>query len=143
MGDFYLVALLLCRAAACALSRVVIHQAPIAAWRTTAGHNATPCSPKPMPVKARTAVAAMLYISIATTNPLAAQLRSSSRASQQATPSARSARPHDRASLWQRCPILNRPEAPPLPRGNTAERDPLPVQLPRSRCTDFSWTKNC
>src|SRR5437867_9655887 len=47
------------------------HQTAIAAWRTTAGHNATPCSPKPMPAKARTAVATMIYISISTTNPFA------------------------------------------------------------------------
>src|SRR6266550_8913577 len=66
--------------------RHATHQAPIAAWRTTAGHNTTPCSPKAIPAKARTAVAAMLYISIATTNPLAARLCVSSRASQQATP---------------------------------------------------------
>src|SRR5438093_10203306 len=99
MGDFYSLALLLCRAAACVLSRVVIHQTAITAWRTTAGHNATPYNPKAIPAKARTAVAGMLYISIATTNPLAARLCVSSRASQQATPSASNAAPATRPSI--------------------------------------------
>ena len=76
--------------------RQATHQAPIAAWRTTAGHNTTPYSCKPMPAKARTAVATRLYISIATTNPLVARLCVSSRASQQATPSASNAAPATR-----------------------------------------------
>src|SRR5439155_20706311 len=40
--------------------RHAAHQTAITAWRTTAGHNATPCSPKAMPAKARTATVATL-----------------------------------------------------------------------------------
>ena len=80
--------------------RQATHQAAIAAWRTTAGHNATPCSPKPMPAKARTAVASdVVHQHRGDQNPLAARLCVSSRASQQATPSASNAAPATRPSI--------------------------------------------
>src|SRR5438874_720078 len=100
-------------------------QAPIAAWRTTAGNNNTPCSPKPTPANARTAVATMLYISIATTNPLAARLCVSSRANKQATPSASKAAPATRP----RGMLAPEISAPSSSRTTTAGRavNPTPV----------------
>ncbi len=76
--------------------RHATHQTVIAAWTTTAGHKAMPTGCDRMPAAPRMTTAPRLYSTIAVTNPLAAQLCTSYRASQQATPSANSAAPATR-----------------------------------------------
>ena len=73
--------------------RHATHQTVIAAWSTTAGHQATPIGCDRMPATPRMTTAPRLYSTIALLTPRAAQLSASDRASQQATPSANSAAP--------------------------------------------------
>ena len=80
------------------LRSCVAHQTVMAAWRTTAGHNAMPTGCDRMPATPRMTTAPRLYRTIALTNPLAAQLCASYCASQQPTPSANSAVPATRPS---------------------------------------------
>ncbi len=76
-----------------------MHQTVMAACSTTAGHKATPTRCDPMPAAARINAKPKLYSTIAATNPLAARLCVSPRASQQATPSVSNAAPATHAKV--------------------------------------------
>jgi hypothetical protein len=76
-----------------------MHQTARTACRATAGHIKTPTSLTVAAAFARTAPAAQLYSSIATTNPRQARLGPSSRASQQAPPNESSAAPAMRPTI--------------------------------------------
>ncbi len=71
----------------------------MAACSATAGHSRTPIVCDRMPKAARIRTAPMLYSSIVVTNPLAARLCVSPRASQQATPSETNPAPPTRATV--------------------------------------------
>ena len=75
-----------------------MHQTASAACTATAGHVRMPTSLAPAPAFARTATAALLYNSIAATNPGTARFGPSLRASQQAQPNESKAAPAIRAT---------------------------------------------
>jgi hypothetical protein len=81
------------------LIRLTMHQTVMAACSTTAGHKATPTVCDQMPAAPRMTTAPRLYSTIAATNPLAAGLCVSPRASQQATPSGSNPPPPTRATV--------------------------------------------
>src|SRR5215203_2101348 len=75
-----------------------MHQTASAACRATAGHVRTPTRLVPAAAFARTAIAALLYSSIAAINPSTARFGPSLRASQQAQPNESKAAPAMRAT---------------------------------------------
>ena len=79
--------------------RHAMHQAASATWSKTPGHKPTPASPDTIPAYPSSATAAVLYSSMETINPVAARLRSSSLANQQAAPKENRAAPATRPTV--------------------------------------------